>query len=642
MSSSEQSNVVNHSETEITSDSNIIPYSQYKAQQLEPKLYDGNVIEKTNAIVIPNSEETLMLAEESQPTLSSRPTKVEVPQELPKVSMLNTSLKKLKHHLAGFVVVVKERTTTTAITEGSWGFEHTKACFRDEIIPFVKAPKDLFNTLDQYLIDELYKVQNVFHQMEQYLKLETELLNKKDFIEKETYNKLFRSFTTLEKHCISLEVDSQLNKEIFQRDNSMSNQSALSFDHYFELNELKAQSQEKDMVIKKLKERIKSLSGKMNGDKIKKDLEEIETINIELDHKVSKLIAESSKRKVWKPTGKVFTNIGYIWKPTGRTFTIVGNACPLTKITTTTEVPLRKPTSLESDTPTPAVTLVYSKKPKKSKTNVLFSKSKIIKSLSANKKEPSKSWGSIVSNVPSSSLDECRLSKLFSVKFGNDHVAKILGYGDYHIWNVVISRVYYIEGLGHNLFSVRQFCDSNLEVAFCQTPASFDLLFQPLFDELLTPPPSVDCPAPEVIALIAEVVAPELAASIDSPSSTTVDQDAPSLSNSKTTPGTQSPVIPNDVEEDNHDLDVAHMNNDPFFGIPILENDSKASSSSGECWRDAGGEGLKGNARGANEFEHLRRGILKNKARLVARGYHQEEGIDFEESFAPVARHDAI
>ncbi|GJS28635.1 hypothetical protein Tco_0489255 [Tanacetum coccineum] len=57
---------------------------------------------------------------------------------------------------------------------------------------------------------------------------------------------------------------------------------------------------------------------------------------------------------------------------------------------------------------------------------------------------------------------------LGSIKFGNDHVAKILGYGDYQIGNVTILKVYYVEGLGHNLFSVRQFCDSNLEVAFCQ------------------------------------------------------------------------------------------------------------------------------------------------------------------------------
>nr|GFD47104.1 hypothetical protein [Tanacetum cinerariifolium] len=56
----------------------------------------------------------------------------------------------------------------------------------------------------------------------------------------------------------------------------------------------------------------------------------------------------------------------------------------------------------------------------------------------------------------------------------------------------------------------------------------WDLLFQPLFDELLTPPPNVDHPAPEVIVSIAEVVALELAASTGLPSSTTVDQDAPS------------------------------------------------------------------------------------------------------------------
>ncbi|GKF96381.1 hypothetical protein Tco_0289116, partial [Tanacetum coccineum] len=56
----------------------------------------------------------------SDPTPSNRPTKVEVPKELPKFSMVNTSLKKLKHHLAGLDVAVKERTTAIAIIEGSW------------------------------------------------------------------------------------------------------------------------------------------------------------------------------------------------------------------------------------------------------------------------------------------------------------------------------------------------------------------------------------------------------------------------------------------------------------------------------------------------------------------------------------------
>ncbi|GKA38445.1 retrovirus-related pol polyprotein from transposon TNT 1-94 [Tanacetum coccineum] len=139
-------------------------------------------------------------------------------------------------------------------------------------------------------------------------------------------------------------------------------------------------------------------------------------------------------------------------------------------ITTTVEVPLRKPNALKSDTPKPVVTLVYSRKPRKSKTNVPVSKPKIIKSISANKKEPSKSCGSIASDVPSSSLNECRSSKLFSgtVKFINEHMARILGYGDYQIGNVMILRFYYVEGLGHNLFSVGQFCDSNNEVTFRQ------------------------------------------------------------------------------------------------------------------------------------------------------------------------------
>ncbi|GKA93027.1 retrovirus-related pol polyprotein from transposon TNT 1-94 [Tanacetum coccineum] len=55
---------------------------------------------------------------------------------------------------------------------------------------------------------------------------------------------------------------------------------------------------------------------------------------------------------------------------------------------------------------------------------------------------------------------------LGTVRFGNVQVAKILGYGDYQMGNMIISRVYYVEGLGHNLFSVGQFCDADLKVAF--------------------------------------------------------------------------------------------------------------------------------------------------------------------------------
>nr|GEY27072.1 hypothetical protein [Tanacetum cinerariifolium] len=63
-------------------------------------------------------------------------------------------------------VIVKERTTATAITKGTWGFEHTKACFRDDVIPFVKNLKELFTSFDQCLIDEVTEVQKIFKQIE--------------------------------------------------------------------------------------------------------------------------------------------------------------------------------------------------------------------------------------------------------------------------------------------------------------------------------------------------------------------------------------------------------------------------------------------------------------------------------------------
>nr|GEZ28275.1 retrovirus-related Pol polyprotein from transposon TNT 1-94 [Tanacetum cinerariifolium] len=159
--------------------------------------------------------------------------------------------------------------------------------------------------------------------------------------------------------------------------------------------------------------------------------------------KKSKSVKTPVERKVWKTTGKVFKSIGHIWKPTGRIFTLVGNVCPLTRIATLTIVPPREPIPIVNSTDRPVVTLIYSRKPKSKKVS--------------NKMEPNNFWGSSSSNVPFS-LFACR----------NDHVAKILGYEDYQIGNVTISRVYYVEGLGHNLFSVGQFCDSNLEVAFRQ------------------------------------------------------------------------------------------------------------------------------------------------------------------------------
>ncbi|GKB42364.1 retrovirus-related pol polyprotein from transposon TNT 1-94 [Tanacetum coccineum] len=87
----------------------------------------------------------------------------------------------------------------------------------------------------------------------------------------------------------------------------------------------------------------------------------------------------------------------------------------------------------------------------------------------ANNSEPTHLWGSSATDVPSSFSLVNDSKFLGTVRFRNDQVAKIIGYGDYQLGNVIISRVYYVEGLGHNLFSVGQFCDTDLEVAFRNT-----------------------------------------------------------------------------------------------------------------------------------------------------------------------------
>ncbi|GJZ88088.1 hypothetical protein Tco_0659870 [Tanacetum coccineum] len=174
------------------------PFYLKKAQQIRPMLYDGSVIVKeTNVISIVDSEETLMLEEESRSKMLLKQTdglrkeklsdeqafwlqtshpntdqsasslvKIEAPRELPKVSLVNTILKKFNYHHGQFDNVVKKRITRDALTKGEWGFEHTKAVFLKEIIPFVKTLKDIFNVYDKDILNEVTEVQTVFNQME--------------------------------------------------------------------------------------------------------------------------------------------------------------------------------------------------------------------------------------------------------------------------------------------------------------------------------------------------------------------------------------------------------------------------------------------------------------------------------------------
>ncbi|GJY78859.1 retrovirus-related pol polyprotein from transposon TNT 1-94 [Tanacetum coccineum] len=178
----------------------LISTSSSKAQRIKPTLYDGIVIsDKHVAMPMIDDEETLILEENgrskiltedfekcftpqqefsveqafwlcmSNPTSKpsdALPVKIEAPKELPKISLVNETLKKLKLYLAKFDNVVKIRTTPNACTKGEWGFEHTKGVFNNEIIPFLKSLNVIFNVFDKDLLNEIMEVQTAFDQMD--------------------------------------------------------------------------------------------------------------------------------------------------------------------------------------------------------------------------------------------------------------------------------------------------------------------------------------------------------------------------------------------------------------------------------------------------------------------------------------------
>ncbi|GJT89035.1 retrovirus-related pol polyprotein from transposon TNT 1-94 [Tanacetum coccineum] len=128
----------------------------------------------------------------------------------------------------------------------------------------------------------------------------------------------------------------------------------------------------------------------------------------------SKSAKKSQHHNIWKPTGKVFTEVGHKWKPIGRLFFIVSNSCPLTRITPKKIVHLKETTSNLVETPKPEIK-VYSKRPKQIKSVGSSNKAKIVESKIANNLEPTHLWGSNAIDVPSSSsIVNDRLSRLSS------------------------------------------------------------------------------------------------------------------------------------------------------------------------------------------------------------------------------------
>nr|GEU90078.1 retrovirus-related Pol polyprotein from transposon TNT 1-94 [Tanacetum cinerariifolium] len=831
------------SEIEITSDSNIIPYSQYDNKSVNETLTielerykdqvrilkEVNNLDKVSdscaqSMEIDNLKQTLSehlkekeslkqtvtlfkndfqkkesrnidreLALEKhnsvnskKPNHSTRPTQVEVPKELPKVSMMNSSLKKLKYHFDSFDVAVEQN----RVESNRFQDKLKEVLNENERVLEQAISKDIVNIVVTANVNDAYEPVN---ECERCVTLDTEL--QKDFIKKECYDKL---------------------------NNSFSQQSVPSFDQLFEINELKAQSQEKDMVVQIVLWYLDSGCSKhMTGDRsqltnfVNKFLGAVKFSN---DH-VSKIMGYGDYK-----IGNVTISRVYFVEGLGHSLFSVGQFCD-----SDLEVAFHQHTcfirNLEGvDLLTEsrgsnlytlslgdmmASSLIYkvlfevflslnlkrtisvlhlqwakvkkkSHKPKSKDTNqekLYLLHMDIYGPMRVESVNGKKYILVIVDDYSRFTWVKCLRSKDeapdFIIKFvkmsqvrlkvpvrhirtdnGTEFVNQTLREYYEQIYNRRTRRIVETIHVDFDELTAMASEQSSLGPALHEmTPATFssglvpkptsstpfvsllrndwDLLFQPLFDELLTPPQSVDPPAPAVIALITEVIAPVPAESTSSPSSTTGDQDAPSPSKSQTTPATQPPVIPNDVEEDTHDIEVSHRGNNSFFGMPILEVASDQSSLTDSthvivhpdhqisqhnskwtkdhpleniidqlarpvstrlqlheqalfcyydafltsiesktykdaltqsCWIKAMHEEL-------NEFERLKvwelvprlvkvmvitlkwiykvkldelGGILRNKARLVAHGYRQEEGIYFEESFAPVARLEAI
>nr|GFA64062.1 hypothetical protein [Tanacetum cinerariifolium] len=174
----------------------------------------------------------------------------------------------------------------------------------------------------------------------------------------------------------------------------------------------------------------------------------------------------------------MLTTVGYQWKPTGRIFTL-REQCPLTRFTHPKVVPAKQPENVSSSK---SVITENSSHTSKKPLTRYQRRNKQNKAVPAGIPTPTDAamqsaviqivlWYLDSGCSKHMTGDRSRLKNFMkkfirTVRFENDHFDVIMRYGDYVIGDSVISMVYYMEGLGHNLFFVGQFYDSDLEVAF--------------------------------------------------------------------------------------------------------------------------------------------------------------------------------
>nr|GEW87164.1 integrase, catalytic region, zinc finger, CCHC-type, peptidase aspartic, catalytic [Tanacetum cinerariifolium] len=492
---------------------------------------------------------------------------------------------KLKFHLASFDMVVKERTTATAITEDTWGFEHTKACFRDEIILFVKALK----AVEQHCVEKSKfqdKKENVLKDNERLLEqaISVDIMN---IVVCDHVNSAYKIVNVYER-CVPIETELQknfFNKECYDtlKGKVVVNEavSLHSIDHEFlKINvaplaaKLRNNRTTHTDYFRHTQEETATLREIVKSERL------LNPLNTSLDYACCpncsmvfglKMLKAYDQRSL--SAHQLCTEISWVYfvEGLGHNLFSVGQFYD-----SDLEVTFRQHSCfihnldgvdlLTGSRGNSLYTLSLQDMMVSSPIYLLSKASKTNENL--RKLQPKADIGIFVGYAPT--------KKAFRIY--NRRTRRIVE--TIHVdFDELTAMAFEQSSSGPTLNEMTPATISSrlVQKYSSSTPYvppsrnDWDLLFQPMFDELLNPPPSVDHQAAEVITLIPGVIPLVHADSTGSPSSTTIDQDAPSPSKSHTTAETQSSVIPQDVEEDNLDIEVAHMGNDPLIGVSILE-----------------------------------------------------------------------
>ncbi|GKA42981.1 retrovirus-related pol polyprotein from transposon TNT 1-94 [Tanacetum coccineum] len=446
-----------------------------------------------------------------------------VPKVLPTKSQVQVNIYSLIQLFLKFDKTCKKRTTPTGLTEGERGFKQTKTCYLTEVILFFKTIKEHFEGTQKALIKEIKEMKEVFEQTE--AEVDQNAVDKKcDEIEKK--NILIENenliadclskevFYTTTNYVLSVSRFSDMH-DAYTVAQKLTSLDAPAFDSVFVIGNLKEQLQGKGNTIQELKETIsrlkkkhseadpiiefkaldsqnKYLNAKVNArhdlnerfraenKKVKQHYKELNNREVHLDYlkhlkeSVETLCEIVEEVRVEKPLDRSLAYACLYTKQSQELLEYVIGTYPKDFIKGATAASGSKPRSnTKKDRTLPAKS-----DKKKVEDHPRNNKSSVKRK---NHVDSSISYKRTVIQIVLWYLDSgcskhmtgdhSRLRNFLKrftgiVRFMNDHFGAIMGYGDYVIGDSVISSVYYVEGLGHNLFSVRQFCDSDLEVAF--------------------------------------------------------------------------------------------------------------------------------------------------------------------------------